>query len=99
MINISICVSDIPKESITTSEKNGKKYLNLVVTPKKETDQYGNTHGVHIGQTKDQREAKADKVWIGNGKEYIFQDNQNTTNAPSQGSTQPAPSAENDLPF
>jgi hypothetical protein len=72
MINISICLSDIPKEAITTSKTNGKKYLSLIVDERKEKDNYGNTHSVALSQTKEQREAKEKKVYLGNGKEYIF---------------------------
>lgn len=39
----SICLSDIPKELITTG-KNGKKYLNIVVNERREKGQYGHTH-------------------------------------------------------
>jgi ribosomal protein L15E len=46
-INISICLSDLPKDFITEA-KNGKKYINLKVQKKKEVDQYGKTHYVEI---------------------------------------------------
>lgn len=39
----SICLSDIPRELITTG-KNGKKYLSVVVNRRRETGQYGHTH-------------------------------------------------------
>ncbi len=42
----SICLSDIPKELIRTSEKNGKKYLNIEVNERREPSAYGNTHYV-----------------------------------------------------
>ena len=48
IINASICVSDIPKEHIKLFEKNGKKYLNITISKKRETDQYGKTHGIKI---------------------------------------------------
>lgn len=37
---VSICLSDLPKDFITTA-KNGKKYINLNISKKKEADQYG----------------------------------------------------------
>ena len=40
----SICLSDIPEECIRTSEKNGKKYLNIEVNDRREPSQYGHTH-------------------------------------------------------
>jgi len=72
MIVASICATDIPKDAITVSEKNGKKYFTIVIDPKKQADQYGNTHAVSMSQTKEQREAKASKIYVGNGKEYNF---------------------------
>ena len=74
MINVSICVSDIPKELIKTGT-NGKKYLNVVVDERKSPDSYGNTHSVAISQTKEERQAGNPKVYVGSGKEFLF-DNQ-----------------------
>lgn len=47
-VNIDICLSDLPKEWIKKSEKNGKSYIKLTVSKKKEKDQYGKTHSVCI---------------------------------------------------
>jgi len=47
IINISVCLSDLPKEFITES-KNSKKYINLKVVGKKEADQWGKTHSVEV---------------------------------------------------
>ena len=47
-ISINICVDDIPKEHITTSTTNGKRYVRLNVDEKKEADPYGNTHTVSV---------------------------------------------------
>lgn len=70
LINISICLSDIPKDKIKQASNN-KKYLNLVVAQRKEPSQYGETHTVFISQDKDEREAKKDKIYIGGGKEFV----------------------------
>lgn len=72
MIVASICATDIPKDAITVSEKNGKKYFSIVIDEKKQPDNYGNTHAVSINQSKEQRDAKAPKVYVGNGKEFVF---------------------------
>ena len=37
---ISICIDDIPSEHIT-KHTNGKRYVNLTVSKKKEVDQWG----------------------------------------------------------
>lgn len=78
MIVSSICLTDIPKEKITTG-KNGKKYISIVTDNRREPDQYGNTHTVYINQSKEERESKQTKQYVGNGKEYLFN---NTTSAP-----------------
>jgi chaperonin GroEL (HSP60 family) len=72
MITISLCLSDLPKDKITTSEKNGKKYINLVVDARKEKSQYGETHTLYVNQTKEEREAKTAKIYVGGGKEYVY---------------------------
>ena len=69
LYNGSICVSDIPKEKITTSEKNGKKYLNISIWVNDEADNFGNVGSIQVSQTKEEREAKAQKTYIGNFKE------------------------------
>jgi hypothetical protein len=71
MIVTSICLLDIPEDKITTSS-NGKKYVNIVVDQRKEKDQYDNTHTAYMSQTKDERQAKVPKKYVGNGKEYTF---------------------------
>jgi hypothetical protein len=71
MIVTSICLSDIPEDKITISS-NGKKYVNIVVDQRKEKDQYDNTHTAYMSQSKDERQAKVPKKYVGNGKEYTF---------------------------
>jgi hypothetical protein len=71
-IAISICLSDIPKSAIFEAQ-NGKKYLSLDIIAKKEKDQYGKDITVALTQTKEQREAKADTVWLGSGKTFVFE--------------------------
>ena len=71
MIVTSICLSDIPEDKITISS-NGKKYVNIVVDQRKEKDQYDNTHTAYMSQSKDERQAKVPKKYVGNGKQYTF---------------------------
>lgn len=68
MYVLSICLSDIPKEKIQVSEKNGKMYVNVIVTDRREPDKFGNDATVYMSQTKEEREAKADKEYIGQGQ-------------------------------
>ena len=76
MITLSICLSDLPKEKIQTAN-NGKKYINLVVDKRKDTDKYGETHTLYVSQSKEEREAKDDKKYVGSGREYVYNGQQN----------------------
>ena len=76
MITLSICLSDLPKEKIQTAN-NGKKYINLVVDKRKEEGKYGETHTLYVSQSKEEREAKYDKKYVGSGKEYVYNGQQN----------------------
>ena len=76
MITLSICLTDLPKEKIQTAS-NGKKYINLVVDKRKDTGKYGETHTLYVSQSKEEREAKYDKNYVGSGKEYVYNGQQN----------------------
>ena len=97
MITISICLSDIPSEARHKSDKNGKVYANFCIDEKKEPDQYGNTHSVWISQTKEERQAKAEKKYVGSGKEYKFDTKQQSNQ--TQPPVQQAYTDDDDLPF
>ena len=47
-VNISICLDDLPSDYITTSQKNGKRYVNLKLNRKREVDQWGKTHSLEV---------------------------------------------------
>ena len=63
LISGSIDLTKIDKENLV----NGK-YLNIQISINDNSDQYGNNVGITIGQTKEEREAKAKKTYIGNAK-------------------------------
>lgn len=69
IINISICLSDIPKDKIKVG-KNGKKYMNFTVANRREVSKYGETHVVFVSNTKEEREANAQTTFVGGGREY-----------------------------
>lgn len=54
-VNINICLSDLPAEFRVKSEKNGKVYIKLTVSKKKEKDQYGKTHSVTVNTWKPEK--------------------------------------------
>lgn len=89
MIVISLCAEDL-KPHLKKNEKNGKHYVNVVIDSRKETDKFGNTHTAYISQSKEQREAKQPKQYVGNGKEFKFNSSsptpQETTSKPQSNS-------------
>lgn len=91
MVVIDIALSDIP-ESARKTGKNGKVYTQIVIDEKKEVDAYGNSHAVYMNQSKEEREAKTPKVYIGNGKQFKFNSGANNTQ-------QPEKKPSNNLPF
>lgn len=99
LINISICLSDIDKSKITEG-KNGKKYINLTCAKNKGIDKFGNSHGVYITQSKEDRESGLKRTYVGNGKEVVFnQQSAASTPLPAANNyNAPAPTND-DLPF
>ena len=95
---LNICLSDIDKTKIFTA-KNGKKYLSVVVTDRKEVDQFGNDLVVYVSQSKDERDSKSPKNYIGTGKTY----GEKPTTAQPKEAQQPQPQPQDeeteDLPF
>ena len=56
-------MDDLASDYITTA-KNGKRYINLKLSPKKETDQYGKTHYLEIDTWKPEpRNAQPQNNW------------------------------------
>jgi hypothetical protein len=66
LINFSINVAKMPKEKFIAG-KDGAVYLNLTMSVNDET-RYGNNTGVFVSQTQEEREAKKQKSYLGNGK-------------------------------
>ncbi len=66
LINYSIRVDKLPKEKFVAG-KDGAVYLNLTMSVNDET-RYGNNVGIFVSQTQEEREAKKQKTYVGNGK-------------------------------
>ena len=62
----SIDLTKIPKDKIIVGKKG--KYLPITITINDEPDQFGNDGPVVVQQTKEERDAKHDKVYLGNVK-------------------------------
>lgn len=76
LLNISINVADLPKEKFVQGKKG--TYYNFTVSVNDETNQYGQNVSVYDSQTKEEREAKKKKLYIGNGK-VVWTDGQMTS--------------------
>jgi hypothetical protein len=92
LLNVSIDVTKIKKELLISGAKG--TYLNLTVSVNDEEDKFGNTVSAWQSQSKEEREAKVDRNFLGNGK--VVYD--------SDGAKKPAPATqpqeqEADLPF
>jgi len=71
MIVLSINLDKIPEKDIIKGKKG--RYVSVVVNANQNGEnEYGQTHYAYINQSKDDREAKVDKIYVGNGKEYNF---------------------------
>lgn len=96
IINLFVCLSDIPEDKIKV-HTNGKKYISLTLCDRKTKDSYDHTHTLFVSQTKQERAAKDLRVFVGNGKEVVFA----KASSPSVEDVENMPVAEaiDDLPF
>ena len=100
IIKASIDLNKIPKEKIFIGKKG--KYLPITITINDELDQFGNQGPVVVEQTKEEREAKVAKTYLGNVK-VVWTNGENVDTPPRDGAPTPAPATktevEEDLPF
>ena len=101
IIKASIDLNKIPKEKIFVGKKG--KYLPITITINDDLDQFGNQGPVVVEQTKEERDAKAPKTYLGNVK-VVWTNGDNVDAAPRtdqpQQQAQPAKQeVEDDLPF
>ena len=99
IIKASINLNEIPKDKIYVGKKG--KYLPITITLNNELDQFGNQGPVVVEQTKEERDAKTPKTYLGNVK-VVWTDGNNVNTAPRDNNSAPAtaPAAANeDLPF
>ena len=99
IIKTSINLNEIPKDKIYVGKKG--KYLPITITLNDEVDQFGNQGPVVVEQTKEERDAKAPKTYLGNVK-VVWTNGQNVDTAPrddNQSAPAPAQAPAEDLPF
>ena len=100
IIKTSINLNEVPKDKIINGKKG--KYLPITITLNDEVDQFGNQGPVCVDQTKDERDAKTAKTYLGNVK-VVWTNGDNVEvaprdNMPQQAAPQPA-TVDDDLPF
>ena len=104
IIKASINLNNIPKDKIINGKKG--KYLPITITINDEVDQFGNQGPLLVEQSKEEREAKMPKVYLGNVK-VVWTNGHNVDAAPRMdqaGGAPPSPPQRqaapmDDLPF
>ena len=103
LISTSINLTKIPKDKIIDGEKG--KYIPLSVSLNDELDKFGNNCSITVAQTKEERDAKTPKIYLGNGK-VVWTNGNNVEVAPKDGQTTQATKeievtveSDDDLPF
>ena len=99
IVRASINLDKIPKDKIYQGKKG--KYLSITFTVNDEVDNYGNQGPVVIEQSKEEREAKTAKIYLGNVK-VVWTNGDNVSAAPRTDQPQAAAAQvgpPDDLPF
>ncbi len=96
LINVSINVENLPKEKFIKGKKG--VYYNFTLSVNDQTNDFGQNVSAYDSQTKEEREAKKPKQYIGNGK-VVWTDG-SCVKAEYQDQQQPQEKENNvDLPF
>ena len=96
LINAQINKSKLQGLVHYTNKRTNEESVNITISLNDAPDQYGNNASIWISQTKEERDAKATKVYLGNGK-VIYDSNMPRQNAPEF--PKEAPTTSTDLPF
>ena len=96
LINLSINLDNLPKEKFVKGKKG--TYYNFTLSVNDDTNAYGQNVSAFDSQSKEQREAKEPKKYIGNGQ-VVWTDSKCVV-AERQEEAQPQQVVQsNDLPF
>ena len=89
IINVKVDVTKLDKSKFFVGKKG--TYANITVAENMDGEsEYGDTHYVFESQSKEERDAKTPKTYLGNGKEFVFNSN---------GVNQTTETVDDDLPF
>jgi hypothetical protein len=96
LLSVKIDFAKVPKEKLFVGTKG--TYGNITISINDTKDQFGNDVSVWFEQSKEEREAKAERIYLGNGK-VIFSKGSTPAPAPVQAPQAPAPIESDILPF
>ena len=101
ILKANLNLQAIPKDKIYKGKKGS--YLPITITINDELGNYGDNGPIIVEQSKEEREAKADKTYLGNVK-VVWTNGTNVETAPREGApaapAAAAPAAvDDDLPF
>lgn len=85
LLNVSIDVTKLPKEKFVKG-KNGAVYYDFTISVNDEANEWGKNVSVFDSQTKEEREAKKKKDYLGSGK--VTWTDGNVSAAPKQAQAQ-----------
>jgi hypothetical protein len=99
LINFSLRVDKLPKEKFVVG-KDGAVYYNGTISVNDETNEWGQNVSIIDSQTKEERDAKKPKTYLGNGK-VVWNDGKitNATKTEVGASAVVSANADDDLPF
>ena len=90
------------KTLLDTVQRKKEKGVELTVSINDETNQWGQNVSAYVSQTKEQREAKKDRFYVGNGKCFWTDGTIKVATKPEENQGDAATSSsdeEDDLPF
>ena len=96
LINVSLRVDKLPKEKFVAG-KDGAVYYNFTIGVNDEANQFGQNVSLTDSQTKEERDAKKAKNYIGNGT-VIWTDG-NIVAVKKENVAEKAQTVSDDLPF
>jgi hypothetical protein len=97
LLNLSIRVDKLPREKFVMG-KDGAVYFNFTVAVNDDANQFGQNVSAYDSQTKEERDAKKAKNYLGNGNVVWTDGNIKAVKKEGQPATQQA-AVEVDLPF
>lgn len=80
-------------------KKKGEKGISIDISISDETNQWGQNVSSWVSQTKEQREAKKDRFYVGNGKNFWNDGKITTAKKQQEVHTAEVINEEDDLPF